>query len=183
MSPAHKRAARARRRGYVHVYTGDGKGKTTAALGLAVRAVGAGLRVFLAQFMKGEGGSEAAALARFAEQVTLKTFGRPSFVRRRPARKDIEAARAGLACVRRILRSGAYDVVILDEANVAAHFGLLDVDDLLALADGRPPGVELVFTGRRADPRLVEKADLVTEMRPVKHYYDRGVPARIGIET
>ena len=168
-------------RGRVHVYTGDGKGKTTAALGLALRAAGAGLRVFVAQFAKGTACSELAALERFSDLVTVEQYGRGTFIRE-PTEEDVRAARDGLACARRALISGEFRVVILDEANIATHFGLLPVDDLLDLIDTRPADVELVLTGRRADPRLIDKADLVTEMREIKHYYTNGVKARTGIE-
>ncbi len=169
-------------RGYVHVYTGDGKGKTTAALGLALRAVGAGVRVFIAQFAKGEACGEHAALERFADLITLRRYGRGSFLGERPTEEDMKLAARGLDEARDAVASGEYPLVILDEANFAASRGLLAVDDLLDLMDNRPSGVELVLTGRRADPRLIDRADLVTEMRNVKHYHARGVVARKGIE-
>lgn len=168
-------------RGYVQVYTGDGKGKTTAALGLALRAAGAGLRVFIGQFVKGMEYSELRALARFPE-IEVRRYGRTCFIDREPEPEDIAAARAGLAEARAELLSGRWDVVILDEANIATHFGLFPVEELLALIAAKPEGVELVITGRRADPRVVAAADLVTEMREVKHYYERGVQSRKGIE-
>ena len=170
-------------KGYVQVYTGDGKGKTTAALGLALRAAGAGLRVFIAQFAKGTHTSELDALARFADLVTVHRYGTGRFVRGTPTDEDLRVAREGLDEVRRILLAGQHDLVILDEANVATHLRLLPVDDMLTLIDSRPEHIELVLTGRNADPRVVEAADLVTEMHKVKHYFDAGVPARKGIET
>ncbi len=168
--------------GYVHVYTGNGKGKTTAALGLALRAAGAGWRVFIAQFAKGMTTSEQAALERFADRITLRQFGRDSFVQREPGREDVESACLGLAECAEAITSGEYPLVILDEANVAALLQLITVDNLIALIDSRPAGVELVLTGRGAHPRVLERADLVTEMREVKHYYREGVLARTGIE-
>lgn len=168
--------------GYVQVYTGEGKGKTTAALGLALRAAGAGLAVFIGQFAKGMHYSELDALTRFSDRIDLRQFGCAGFIRGRPTRKHIEAARRGLACVREILVAGCHRLVILDEANIAVHFGLFAVDDLLLLIDEKPEPVELVITGRRAHARLIERADLVTEMRAVKHYYEDGVKARRGIE-
>jgi len=162
-------------KGYVQVYTGDGKGKTTAAIGLAVRAVGAGLKVFIGQFVKGLDYSELKSLERFSPQINVKQYGRAKFVHSKPAEEDFTVARAGYEEIKEIVKSGQYDLVILDEANIAVHFKLLSVEDLLA-------SVELVFTGRKADPRLIEKADLVTEMREVKHYYSEGVIAREGIE-
>ena len=168
--------------GYVQVYTGNGKGKTTAALGLALRAAGAGLRVYIAQFVKGMAYSEHRALERFPDLITVRQFGREGFIHDQPGPLDRDAARAGLEEVRKVLASGDYEVVILDEANIAVHFGLISVDDLLGLMDTRPPGVELVITGRRAHPAVVQHADLVTEMLEIKHYYHDGVQARQGIE-
>ncbi len=169
-------------RGYVQVYTGEGKGKTTAALGLALRAAGAGLRVLFAQFVKGRHYSELDALARFPTLIEVRQYGRSCFIEREPAPEDIAAARAGLAEVRAEMLTGEWDVVILDEANIATYFELFPVEDLLALIADKPERVELVITGRRADPRVIEAADLVTEMREIKHYYRRGVKARRGIE-
>lgn len=169
--------------GRVHVYTGDGKGKTTAALGLALRAAGAGIRVFVAQFVKGMHYSELDALRRLEDRITLRQYGRDCFIQCEPTEQDIRAAREGLEAVRSILSSGEYGMVILDEATIATHFRLFSVEELLDLIRSRPPAVEVVVTGRNADPRLIELADLVTEMREVKHYYDQGVPARPGIET
>jgi cob(I)alamin adenosyltransferase len=169
-------------RGYVQVYTGDGKGKTTAALGLALRAAGAGLRIFIGQFVKGMEYSELRALERFPE-IEVRRYGRDCFIDREPEPEDIEAARAGLEDARAELISGRWDVVILDEANIATYFKLFPVEDLLALIEQKPADVELVITGRRADPRVIEAADLVTEMREVKHYYQQGVPCRKGIES
>jgi cob(I)alamin adenosyltransferase len=169
--------------GYVHVYTGDGKGKTTAALGLALRAAGAGWRVFVGQFVKGTPTSEIAALARFADLMTVRQFGRRSFVDREPEATDLELAQLGLVECKEALISGDYAMVVLDEANVAAALKLLAVDDLVDLIDARPERVELVLTGRWAHQRVIQRADLVTEMREVKHYYRSGVLARTGIEA
>ena len=169
--------------GYVQVYTGDGKGKTTAALGLALRAVGAGLKVYIAQFAKGSNYSELQAVASFNERIILKQFGQAGFIRNQPTAEDIEAAREGLEQARQAMLSGKYHLVILDEANIATHFQLFSVDKLLEFIDAKPAGVELVITGRRADARIIERADLVTEMRQIKHYYQQGVPARRGIES
>ena len=169
-------------RGYVQVYTGDGKGKTTAAVGLAVRAAGAGLRVFLAQFVKGSESGEVGALDLLGDAVTVSLYGTGCFIRDKPTEDDIRAARSGLEEVRQAVASGDFDVVILDEANTATHLGLLEASELVSLMDAKPANVELVLTGRDADPRVVERADLVTEMREVKHYYARGVRARRGIE-
>ncbi|NDY42997.1 cob(I)yrinic acid a,c-diamide adenosyltransferase [Dissulfurirhabdus thermomarina] len=168
-------------RRFVQVYTGDGKGKTTAALGLVLRAAGAGWRVLVLQFLKRGDFSEIKALRRLPG-VEVRQFGTGRFVRGRPSEADLRAARDGLRLAESALASGAYDLVVLDEANVAAHFGMLEAADLAALLDRRPPGVEVVLTGRWAPPEVLERADLVTEMRSVRHYYDRGIPAREGIE-
>jgi len=169
-------------RGYVQVYTGAGKGKTTAALGLAIRAAGAGLRVFIAQFMKGRHTSELDALQRLSDLITVSQFGLGRFVIGEPSQADLEAARKGLAEVKQVVVSGEYQVVILDEANVATHLKLISVAELLSVIEAKPDNLELVITGRNADPRLIERADLVTEMIEVKHYYQKGVDARVGIE-
>lgn len=169
-------------RAYVQVYTGDGKGKTTAALGLALRAAGAGLRVFIAQFAKGTEASELASLARFAGLVTARQYGRPGYIRGTPGEEHVAAAREGLREAREAVASGRWDVVILDEANVAVHFGLFAAADLIEIANLAAGRVEIVITGRRADPAVIERADLVTEMREVKHYHAKGVRARRGIE-
>jgi cob(I)alamin adenosyltransferase len=171
-----------KRRGYVHVYTGDGKGKTTAAFGVALRSAGAGHRVFIGQFAKGMHYSELDALKRFDDLIQVRQFGRGQFITGEPTQEDIDAARAGLAEIRAALMGGEYAVVILDEANIATHLKLIGVDELLELVDARREGVEVIITGRRADPRVVKRADLVTEMLNVKHYYDAGVQARVGIE-
>jgi cob(I)alamin adenosyltransferase len=169
-------------RGYVQVYTGDGKGKTTAALGLAIRAVGAGLRVFIAQFVKGMEYSELKVLRKFSDSVVVRQYGRDCFIYREPEEKDRELAREGLQEVQKVAAGGQYDLVILDEANIATYFNLFPVEDLLELIRRRADNVEIVITGRRADARVVEAADLVTEMKEVKHYYRKGVQARDGIE-
>lgn len=168
--------------GYVHVYTGNGKGKTTAALGLALRAVGAGLKVYMGQFIKSADYSEIKALKRFSDAITLEQFGRGCFIKGNPCEADIEAARKGLAAIEQALRSGRYDVVIADEANVAFGCKVIGEADLLHLIEIRPPGVELILTGRNAPAAVVERADVVTEMREIKHYYQQGVSARAGIE-
>jgi len=169
-------------KGYVQVYTGDGKGKTTAAIGLAVRAIGAGLKVFIGQFVKGMQYSELKSLERFAPQLKVRQYGRSAFVHNKPTENDFRLAQEGYEDIRLAIRSTEYDLVTLDEANIAVYLSMLTVDNLLALIDEKPDSVELVFTGRKADPRLLERADLVTEMQEVKHYYQKGVTARDGIE-
>jgi len=169
-------------KGYIQVYTGNGKGKTTAALGLAIRAAGAGLKVFIAQFNKKGDYSEIKALKRFADLITVEQYGLGRFTDGKPLPEDIKAARKGLKRVKSILSAGEYQVVVLEEANVATKYGLFSVQDLLSVMLAKPDTVELVITGRGASPRIIENADLVTEMKAVKHYYQKGIRARIGIE-
>jgi len=171
-------------RGYIQVYTGDCKGKTTAALGLALRAVGRELMVIMIQFMKGGGPyGEHLAAARLAPYLTIIPTGREGWVNRdNPDPEDIRLAREALELARTSLASGAYDLVILDEINGAVAFGLLSVADVLELMARKPENVELVLTGRNADEQIIAAADLVTEMREIKHYYKNGVSARVGIE-
>ncbi len=168
-------------KGYTHVYTGNGKGKTTAAIGLAVRALGAGLRVLFIQFVKGQPYSEHESLKRF-ENLTVKQFGREGFIHSKPNRLDRELALDGYRFAEKAIKSVEYDLVILDEANIAVFFGLFSEDDLVNLIKAKPDSVELVITGRYATEKVIEAADLVTEMREVKHYYNSGVTARVGIE-
>ena len=169
-------------KGYVQVYTGDGKGKTTAALGLALRAVGAGLKVYIGQFIKSAEYNEIKALKQFGAQIVLQQFGRGRFIRGNPVQADLDVARKALETIGAALSSGAYDLVIADEANVALGCKLVSEADLITLIESRPPHVELVLTGRGAPAAVLERADLVSEMRPLKHYYDKGVRARDGIE-
>jgi cob(I)alamin adenosyltransferase len=170
------------KKGYVQVYTGDGKGKTTAALGLAMRAAGAGLKVYVAQFVKGMDYAELHSCAAMRDRITVRQYGTQQFVREQREADAEQLARTGLRETREILLSGAYEVVILDEANVATFYELFDVEDLLDVIHAKPDHVELVITGRNADARIIERADLVTEMREIKHYYVRGITARPGIE-
>ncbi len=169
-------------RGYVQLYTGDGKGKTTAALGLALRASGSGLRTYIGQFMKGQACGETRALAQHP-LITLEQYGDVLCIRREEVTAEhLAQAQRGLATAREAMLSGDYDLVVLDEVNVAVWFGVLALQDVLALLDERPRQVELVLTGRKAPQALIDRADLVTEMREIKHYYVQGVEARVGIE-
>jgi len=167
---------------YIHVYTGDGKGKTTAALGLALRAVGAGWKVLFAQFLKHGEYSEIKALKRLEDQVAIRQYGSGRFIKGRPSEKEIEAARAGLSEITQVMEEGKYDLIVLDEINVAVHFGLIPVESIINLLKRRPQDVELVFTGRWAPKEITERADLVTEARMIKHYFSKGIRAREGIE-
>ncbi len=168
--------------GHIQVYTGDGKGKTTAALGLALRAAGASARVFIAQFAKGSPTTELAALQRFSDLITIKQYGREHFIVGEPESEDIQAAQQGLEEAQKIIISGEYPLVILDEANVAVDLGLFSVEALLAVMNSKPEHVEIVITGRNAHKCIIDRADLVTEMRQVKHYHSEGVEARTGID-
>jgi len=170
-------------KGYIQIYTGDGKCKTTAALGLIIRAVGAGLRVYFGQFIKGRNYSEIKILNTRFPEVTIVQFGHGRFIRGKPAQDEVGAAVKGLDCLKEAMQSGLYDVVIGDEANTAITAGLFTEEDLLALCDFKPESVELVLTGRGAGQALLERADLVTEMKCIKHYYNAGVKGRPGIES
>ncbi len=170
-------------KGYVQVYTGDGKGKTTAALGLSIRAAGAGLKVYIAQFLKQGAYSELKALERFSDFITIKQFGTGKFVRGLPDASDMAAGKKGLAAVREAFASGVYDLVIMEEAGVAEKFGVISTDDMLEIIREKPDAVELVITGRGASESVQAAADLVTEMREIRHYYRKGVMARKGIES
>jgi cob(I)alamin adenosyltransferase len=170
--------------GLIQVYTGDGKGKTTCALGLALRAIGQGFQVYMIQFMKGWGTGEARlAEERLAPDFTLRHFGRPALVNlRNPDPEDLALIRKAWDLARQVLEAGEHDLVILDEINLALTFDLIPRGEVLEVLRRRPPGVEVVLTGRQAPPELIELADLVTEMRPLKHYFEAGAPARRGIE-
>ena len=169
-------------RGYVQLYTGDGKGKTTAALGLALRAAGHGLHTYIGQFMKGQSSGEHEAL-RGHPLITFEQYGDVRCIRRAEVTPEhVAQARQGLERARAAMLSGQYDMLVLDEVTVAIWFGLLLVEEVLALLDQKPERVEVVLTGRCAPQELIARADLVTEMREVKHYYEQGVPAREGIE-
>jgi cob(I)alamin adenosyltransferase len=171
------------RQGLVQIFTGDGKGKTTAALGTALRALGHGLKVFVAVFMKGDYPyGEWEALATFPN-TTIMRFGFRDFTDPNHVKpEEREQAELALAAARRALVGGAYDLVILDEVNVASAWKLIKTDDVVSLIKDRPAHVELILTGRRADQRLMDAADLVTECVKVKHPYDKGTLARSGIE-
>jgi len=191
--------------GYVQVYTGNGKGKTTAALGLAIRALGAGKRVLFLQFMKTLEYSEHKVMAKLAPNLIVESVGKPFFIAKGGMLSDKECEKwrdklvifppgqppadylaivaAGLNRAKEAVESGEYDLVVLDEVICALYFGLLRWEDLLALIDSKAANTELVLTGRGAPRELLERADLVTEMKEIKHYYaTQGVEARLGID-
>ncbi len=169
--------------GYFQVYTGEGKGKTTAALGLALRASGRGYPVYIGQFMKGQDYGELHALP-LLKTVTHVQYGDPGWVYKGKI-TEVQRAKAleGLKQAEEAMLSGQYRIILLDEMNMAVWFELIPLEVALALIEKKPKDVELIFTGRRADEQIIERADLVTEMREVKHYYSKGVPARKGIEN
>jgi cob(I)alamin adenosyltransferase len=169
-------------KGYIQVYTGNGKGKTTASLGLAMRAAGAGFNVFIAQFIKKGDYSEIKALRKLSDNITVEQFGEGRFMEGKPEASDIAAVEKGVQCIKKTITSGKYQVIIMDEANVAAKLGVFQLSDLLDIIDLKPDDVELIITGRGAHPDVIERADLVTEMKEIKHYFHEGVPARVGIE-
>jgi cob(I)alamin adenosyltransferase len=168
--------------GYIQIYTGNGKGKTTAAIGLSVRAVGAGKKVFFAQFVKGQIYSEVKTILQYLPNITIKQYGLDCFIYHKPKQEDIDAARKGFEEVSEIILSGKYDVVVLDEANIAIYYNLFSVEELIELLERKPEQTEIIITGRNAPNELIEFADLVTEMKEIKHYYTQGIQARIGIE-
>ena len=167
----------------VQVYTGDGKGKTTAALGLALRAAGHHLRVEIVQFMKGWPGYGELEGVEWLPTVTIHPFGRAGWVHpEQPEPEDCERAAQALDYAHQVMTGAQADIVVLDEINVALDYGLLDLQAVLAFLDERPPSVELVLTGRNAHPEVIKRAGLVTEMRKVKHPHDVGLDGRLGIE-
>ncbi len=167
---------------YIHVYTGNGKGKTTAAIGLGIRATGNGLKVYMIQFMKGRRYSELNTLEKI-DHFTCIQFGRDEFVsKEKPAHIDIELAQKGLTHARDIINQGIYDVVILDEINVAIDFNLVSLEDVLKMLREKPDHVEVILTGRYAAPALIQHADLVSEILEIKHPYQQGIQSRKGID-
>ncbi len=170
-------------KGLVQVYTGNGKGKSSAAFGLALRAIGRGLKVYIIQFIKGGFDYGELYIVDKLPNLTLKAFGRGKFVTQKPAEKvDVEFAEEAFALAEEVVKSGEYDIVILDEINVALNLKLIQIEKVLVLIKNKPKHVELVLTGRYAPNEIIEAADLVTEMKEVKHPFNRGFQARKGIE-
>lgn len=193
-------------KGMVQVYTGNGKGKTTAALGLSIRALGAGKRVLFLQFMKSKEYSEHKMIAKLSPEMEMHCIGKPFFIAvegsitneemerwgdkvvifppGQPPKEYVEIIAVGLEMARNAVASGVYDLVVLDEIICAQSFGLISLNDLLDLINIKAPDTELVLTGRGASRELIKRADLVTEMKEVKHYYTtQGLEARLGIEN
>lgn len=168
--------------GSIQIYTGNGKGKTTSALGLIPAALGRGKKVFVGQFLKSGKYSEMSALQRFPDQITVEHYGLGKFVQGRPSEEDKSAGRRGYEKIRDILEQGIHDLVIMDEGNIAVKYGIISEQALLDLFALKPAHVDLIVTGRGATPALMDRADRVVEMNAQKHYYLKGVKARIGIE-
>jgi cob(I)alamin adenosyltransferase len=172
-------------KGYIQIYTGNGKGKTTAAIGQAMRAAGSGLKTFIVMFMKDFSYGEIKSIKHLSDWIRLEQYGNDTFVlrKKKPEDKDIGAAKKALKQARNAMLSAKYDIVIMDEVCVAIHFSLLETRDLLSMMEEKPEALELILTGRYCPPELIERADLVTEMQEIKHYYQNGVLARKGIES
>ena len=173
------------KKGFVQIYTGNGKGKTTAAIGQAVRAAGFGLKTYIAQFMKEFPYNELKSLRYLSEWITIEQFGKDDFVYKRelPKSEDIAKVRKGLEISRNNMLSGNYDIIILDEAIVSIYFKLIEVNELIEFIKSKPENIELILTGRYCPQELIDLADLVTEMNEVKHYYQKGITSRRGIES
>jgi len=169
-------------KGFVQVYTGNGKGKTTAALGLALRAYGAGKSIFIGQFIKGKHYSELESIKNNLKEIVVKQYGLDCFIVNEPEEKDFIAANNGLDEMKKIIESGEYDLVIMDELNIALYYKLFEINKVLEIIKQKPNHVEIVITGRYAHEKIIEIADLVTEMKEVKHYFNNGIDARLGIE-
>lgn len=172
-------------KGYVQVYTGNGKGKSTAALGQAIRAAGYGLKSYFVQFMKEYPYGELETLKNLKEWITIEQFCGDDFVYRKelPDKNEIDKARQGLAKAKARMLSGNYDIIILDEICVSVYFGLFTDEEILTFIKQKPENVEIILTGRYCPDKLIERADLVTEMKEIKHYYQEGILARKGIES
>jgi len=172
-------------KGYIQVYTGNGKGKTTAALGQAIRAAGFGLKTYIAQFMKDFPYNELKTLELLKDKITIEQFGNDSFVfaKEPPSKQMIVKVKNGLLSAKEKMLSGEYSLIILDEACVSIYFNLLTVKEVILFLDLKPENVEIILTGRYCPAEIIEKADLVTEMHNIKHYYDNGVMVRSGIES
>lgn len=169
-------------KGYIQIYTGNGKGKTTAALGLALRAAGADMKIYFAQFIKGKPYSELSILKNRIPEITIKQYGLGCFIVDKPTEDDINAAIKGLNEIASIILSEKYDMIVLDEITIALYYKLFSADRLIKVLQSKSDKTEIVITGRYAPDELIKIADLVTEMKEIKHYYKDGVEARKGIE-
>jgi cob(I)alamin adenosyltransferase len=170
------------KKGYIQVYTGNGKGKTTAALGLAMRAAGAGLKVYFVQFLKGRKNSEHISLEKFKKNITIRQFGKKSFLTGKPTSNDIRLAKKGILDAQKAISSKEYDLIVLDEVFFAINLKMIKLEDVVTLLKTKPCSVEIVLTGRNCPKKIIEIADLATEMKEIKHYFNSGVKGRLGIE-
>ncbi|MFC1958260.1 cob(I)yrinic acid a,c-diamide adenosyltransferase [Chloroflexota bacterium] len=184
MEPEQSEQADLIGKGYIQVYTGNGKGKTTAILGLAFRAMGHDLKTYIGQFMKGQQYGELESAKMVSSYITIEQYGQGQFIHVKPTpdKADVDSAHIGMSKAADAMLSLDYDIVVMDEILTASYFKLVSVDDILAVINKKPSGVELVLTGRYAPQEIIDAADLVTEMVEVKHYYKKGVLARAGIE-
>lgn len=173
------------KQGFIQIYTGNGKGKSTAAIGQAVRAAGFGLKTYIAQFMKEYPYNELSSLKKLSEWIAIEQFGGDEFVYRKelPSKEELAKAKKGLQTAKEKMLSGDYDLIILDEAIVSIYFKLIESKDVVEFVKSKPENVELILTGRYCPEELIELADLVTEMKEVKHYYQKGITSRSGIES
>jgi len=173
------------KQGFVQIYTGNGKGKSTAAIGQAVRAAGFGLKTYIAQFMKEYPYNELMSLKHLSDWITVEQFGGDEFVYKKelPGADELAKAKKGLQTAKENMLGGEYDIIILDEAIVAIYFKLITTENLIEFIESKPENVELILTGRYCPPELIDLADLVTEMKEVKHYFQKGVTSRRGIES
>lgn len=172
-------------KGFIQIYTGNGKGKSTAAIGQAVRAAGYGLKTYIIQFMKEYPYNELNSLKKLFEWITIEQVCNDDFVFKKvsPPKEEIDKANSALEKAKEKMYSSEYDLIILDEVCVSIYFGLLKVEDVLNFMEYKPENVELILTGRYAPQQLIDKADLVTEMKEIKHYYRDGILSRKGIES
>jgi cob(I)alamin adenosyltransferase len=182
-APAVKKPAVKTAKGLVIVITGNGKGKTTAAFGQALRAIGQGYKVFVLQFMKGRKYGEFLAAEKYLSHLTIRMSGLDSFVMRdNPAAIDIELAQKGLAAARKAIMSRKYDMIILDEINVALDFKLIKLKEVIEMIKNKPPALDIILTGRYASKEIIKLADTVSDIQEVKHHYNKGIKDRAGIE-
>jgi cob(I)alamin adenosyltransferase len=173
------------KKGYVQVYTGNGKGKTSAAIGVAVRAAGNGFKSLIVQFMKEYPYSELESLNKLNEWITVKQFGKDDFVYKKetPPPEDVKIAKSAIEFVKNQMINNDYDIIVLDEIIVSVYFGLLKINEVVELIKSKPVEIELILTGRYCPAEIIELADLVTEMKEIKHYYSSGVLSRKGIDS
>ena len=169
-------------KGYIQVYTGEGKGKTTCAVGLTIRAVGARLKVAFFQFFKPDTSSEVNILKSFYPQVYYKNFGKGDFVKNKIDSEIKKLILEGWEETKKLVNSKSYNIIVLDEIIYALNWGIIELKEFLKILQNKPEELEIVITGRSAPDKLIEIADLVTEMKKIKHYYEKGVRARKGIE-